>query len=164
MSLLAMWEVVYRRIGSSFHVKPLSSWACRGACGVVPGYTGVPRACRSKELRERRGGKRTVVISFSSFTFLPNCFKKVKCCLFTQPSYSSSGRDPSSLRCERRNPAESCETLAWFFPSPRLGCLHHPPPDTEILLLLILQKALQISISHCISIWQPASLCFCPHW
>ena len=163
MSLLAVWQIVYRRMGSDFHVKSLSPWGCRGVYGVVPGHTGIPRAYCSKDTRERSGGKRAVVISFSSFTFLLNCFKKVKCCLFTHPSYSLSGRDPSSLRCERRNLPESCETLAWFFPSPGLGGLHHPPPDTEILLL-ILQKALQISISYCISAWQPASLCFCPHW
>lgn len=124
---------------------------------------GIPRACCGKEPRGRSGGKRAVITSFSSFTCHTNCFRKVKYCLFIYPSYSSSGRDPRLLGWERSNPSESCETLAWFFPSPGLGGLHHAP-DTEIFLLLILQKDLELRISRCISVWQPASLCCCPPW
>lgn len=114
------WEVVYRRMGLGFCVAFLSSWAC---CGVA----GIPRACCGKEPRGRSGAKRAVVTSLSSFTCLTTCFRKEKHCLFIPPSYSSSGRDPRLLRWEGRNPLESCETLTWFFPSPGLGGLRHPP-------------------------------------
>lgn len=117
-----VWEVVYRRMGLRFCVTFLSSGVCCGLhwCLAYPGHV----VARSPE-----GGveEKEHVSSFGSFTCLTNYFRKVKYCLFSHSSYSSSVRDPRLLKWERRNPSESYEILAWFFPSPGLGGLHHPP-------------------------------------
>lgn len=89
--------------------------------------------------QREEGGKGALVTSFSSFTRITNCFRKVKRCLFIHPSYSFSGRDPRMLRWEGRklwNP--------WHGSFPAQGweaCITHPDTDIYLLLLLMLQKA-----------------------
>lgn len=92
-----VWEVVYRRMGLVFCVTFLSSWVCCAGHGAW--HT---RGMLWQGARREEGGKRALVTSFSSFTRLTNCFRKVKRCLFIHPSYSFSGRDPRMLRWEGR--------------------------------------------------------------